>query len=178
VRIPGWARGEPVPGDLYRFQKPTEKKPALKVNGKSLALRLEKGYVPITRIWRSGDVIELNLPMPIRRIVSHPEVKENVGKGALQRGPIVYCAEGIDNQGRALNILIPYDVNLASEYLRDFLGGVVVLKGWAFAMEREGDKISPIKQAFQAIPYCIWSNRGVGEMAVWLWRDVDRVKLN
>jgi len=178
VRIPGWARNEPAPSDLYRFQNQSERAPELNINGRPVALRLEQGFVPITRAWRTGDTIELLLPMPIRRIISHSLVKDNIGKVALQRGPIVYCAEGVDNQGKALNILVPDDAPLYPVYRQDFLGGVTVITGQAFALHERDNRMVQRKLAFQAIPYCVWSNRGANEMAVWLWRDIDKATLN
>ncbi len=178
VRVPGWARNEAVPSDLYRFRDPCEAAPELAVNQQAVAVRLEKGFVPITRTWRSGDRIDLALPMSVRRVVSHPLIQTNAGKIALQRGPIVYCAEGIDHQGRALNLLVPDDAHLTWAYRRDLLGGVGVIEGKVFALEQEGNGLVQRERILKAIPYCVWSNRGAGEMAVWLWYDFDKVTLD
>ena len=139
---------------------------------------LKKGFVQIRRQWKRGDVVELNLPMPIRRLVSHPNVRENLGKVALQRGPIVYCAEWVDNNGRALNLLLPDSVELKHRREKDMLGGVVVLEGESLGLEvDQAGGIVKHEQMFRAIPHYAWSNRGVGEMAVWLWTDIEKVKL-
>src|SRR5262249_6711792 len=99
VRIPGWARNEPIPNDLYRYADKNGAAATLKVNGKPETVKLDKGYVALARTWKKGDVIELNLPMPVRRVVANDNVKADAGRVALQRGPIVYAAEFVDNPG-------------------------------------------------------------------------------
>jgi DUF1680 family protein len=162
VRIPGWARNEPVPGDLYRFANAAADAPKLTVNGQPVALRsvLTNGFARLTRAWRSGDVIELDLPMPVRRVVAHPNVKDCVSKVAFQRGPIVYCFEGADHGGRVLDLAMPADAVFALRRRDDLLGGTTVLEG---ELIRAGERIRAT-----AIPYHLWSNRGAGEMVVWL----------
>ena len=100
MRIPGWARKEPVPGDLYRFLD-TAPPATLKVNGAPVPLTIDKGYVRLSRAWQRGDTIELDLPMPVRRVVAHEKVTDDAGRVALQRGPIVYAAEWPDNPAAA-----------------------------------------------------------------------------
>jgi DUF1680 family protein len=149
-----------------------DEKPILKVNGFVVALDLDKGYARIKRAWEKGDVIELNLPMPVRRVATHAAVKEDAGKVALQRGPIVFCAEGLDNGGRALNLILPDAAKVSAEFRPDLLKGVVVLKGKALAEAKSVDgKIASTKeQDFLAIPYYAWANRGASEMKVWFPR--------
>jgi len=163
---------QPVPSDLYKFLDKNDEKPTLKVNGSVVALDLDKGYARIKRGWKRGDVIELDLPMPVRRVVAHAAVNEDAGKVALQRGPIVFCAEGPDNGGRALNLILLDDGKISAEFRPDLLKGVVVLKGKALAAARSGDsKIDSTKeQDFLAIPYYAWANRGASEMKVWFPR--------
>jgi DUF1680 family protein/galactose mutarotase-like enzyme len=179
VRIPGWAMGMPVSSDLYSYldDQPQSEETAgieLMVNGEPVALRLEEGFARLRRTWRAGDTIELDLPMPVRRVISHPKVKENEGLVALERGPIVYCAEFVDNGGRISNLLLPDDSEFTAEHRPDLLGGVTVLRGRVLAGtaggKDESGAIEPID--FTAIPYYAWSHRGVGEMAVWLPRAV------
>jgi len=159
ARIPGWARNEPVPTDLYRFGDKFEGKPTLKVNGAPLAIDLVEGYARIRRVWAIGDILDLELPMPVRRVVAHPAVKADEGRVALQRGPVVYCAEGADNGGRVLDLAIPDEAGFTAKFDPALLDGVVVLSGsagWG----------RPVR----LIPYCAWANRGPGEMAVWFPR--------
>jgi DUF1680 family protein len=160
VRIPGWAQNRPVPGDLYHYMETYEGKPTLAVNGESMALNLVKGYAFIQRTWKKGDVIKLDLPMPVRRVKSHPNVVENTGKVALERGPLVYCVESIDHEGKALDLIMPEESEVFVEFVPDLLDGLVVIKGKAL---RNGKT-----RELTAIPYYAWSHRGVGEMTVWL----------
>ena len=173
VRIPGWALEQPVPSDLYHFIDNVDESPTLKVNGDTIPLNMDKGYVRIQRTWKGGDTIELNLPMPVRRVESHPEVKENTGKIALIRGPMVYCAEWPDNSGYVSNLVLPDDTLLSTEHRDDLLNGVTVIKGQALALHGTADESSDRRetQAFTAIPYYAWAHRGPGEMSVWISRE-------
>ena len=155
LRIPGWVQGKPVPGDLYRYVDDTPGTIELTVNGEAQPVKIEEGYIHLTREWHSGDSLSLNLPMPIRRVIAHPNVPDLVGKVALERGPLVYAAEGVDNGGQVLNQVITDQMPLNSEHRPDLLGGVTIITG----------------EDFLAIPYYAWSHRGVGEMAIWFNRS-------
>ena len=174
VRVPGWARNEPVPTDLYRFADQNNDKPGLKVNGAGVALDMDKGYARIRRIWKKGDTVELNLPMPVRRVAANDAVKEDAGKIALQRGPLVFCAEGADNGGKALGLGIPDGAVFKAEFRPNLLKGVVVIKGKAVALAKAADgRITSEKERdVLFVPYYAWANRGAGEMAVWLPRII------
>ncbi len=179
VRIPGWARNEAAPSDLYRFQDNVNEPVVLKVNGKPVTLKLEKGYASLNRTWNPGDVIELALPMPIRRIVANDLVEADRGRAALQRGPLVYCAEWPDyTGGRVRNLMLPAGAKLTAEFRSGLLGGVSVIKGKAFALASDAEgKVIRTEQDFTAIPYYAWANRGSGEMIVWLPLSESSVKL-
>ena len=158
VRIPSWARGEAVPGGLYRFTDRVTDAPALTVNGRQIPATLEHGFVKVSRAWQKGDIVELNLPMPVRQVTAHEAVREDIGRVALQRGPLVHCAEWPDNGGHALNIVLPAKAALKSSFNPKLLGGIGVVEG--------------VEQSkLVAVPYYAWSNRGPGEMQVWLPRD-------
>src|SRR5207244_3420977 len=130
VRIPGWAREEPVPGDLYRFGDKPSPQPTLKVNGSPVALTVANGYVAVKRTWKAGDAIDLDLPMPVRRIVAHDKVAADRDRVALQRGPIVYAAEWPDNpNGKVRNIVLPDANAMTTEFRADLLNGVSIVKG-------------------------------------------------
>jgi len=165
VRIPGWARNEPVPSDLYRFLNESPEKVTLKVNGESVDLDINKGFASISRRWERGDIIELGLPMPIRRVVSHPNVKDNAGRTAIQRGPVVYCLEGVDNPQGVSKLVLPPDAKLHTECHGDLLGGIVTLKGQGKMPQKSVEVV--------AIPYYAWAHRGKSEMAVWLPRSAE-----
>jgi uncharacterized protein len=155
LRIPGWCKG----------------KPEVSVNGEKLSdLETQDGYLYIGPTWKSGDVVRLHLPMPVERVYADPHVKADVGRVALQRGPVVYCLEGVDNGGRVRNLVLPKDAKLTASFDKDLLGGVVVVKGEAQAVTSVGDdgKLTVKPTSFVAIPYCTWDNRKPGPMVVWL----------
>ncbi|MGO9009465.1 MAG: glycoside hydrolase family 127 protein [Bryobacteraceae bacterium] len=170
VRIPGWARNQPVPTDLYRFAGQSAEQPTLKVNGATVPIRLDKGYVAITRTWAAGDTIELNLPMPVRRVVANPQVAADRGRVALQRGPIVFAAEWADNPGgHVRNLMLPDQAPLRAEFRPTLLKGVEVVKarGVVLSRDEKGNLISTPEE-ITFIPYCTWANRGPGQMMVWI----------
>lgn len=170
VRIPGWARNEAVPGGLYRFAQKLDDAPTLTVNGNSVPLNPEKGYVTISREWKRGDVIELTLPMPVRRVVANSEVAADRGRVAIQRGPIVFAAEWRDNpDGKVRNLLLPDDSKLTAEFQPNLLNGVEVVKARveAFSHDASG-KVIRTQQELTEIPYYAWANRGPGQMTVWI----------
>ena len=179
VRIPGWTQDQPMPGDLYSYMEKSEERVSLKVNGQPLKLKVEKGFARIEREWKDGDVIELDLPMPVRKVLAHRNVLTDQGRIALERGPLVYCAEGADNDGNVLNLLVHDDAEFTSEYRNDLLKGVVVITGKVLALNRGGDKKSVEQERHElvAIPYYTWANRGEGEMAVWLARQENKANL-
>jgi len=169
VRIPGWAMNQPVPSDLYTFHKALDQQAGLKVNDNRVSLNLERGFARIERKWQKGDTIELNMPMPVRRVIAHPNVKANRDKVALQRGPVVFCLEGQDNDGKVLNLVIPDDAKLETEYMPELLNGVMIITGKANVAKRtmNGDIVSTGEKQFTAIPYYAWAHRGRGQMTVW-----------
>ena len=171
VRIPGWAREEPVPGDLYRFLD-TAPPATLKVNGVAVPLAIDKGFVRISRAWQRGDTIDLDLPMPVRRVVANEKVADDAGRVALQRGPIVYAAEWPDHPGgRVRNLVLPDASSLTSQFLPTLLNGVTVVRGRARALAADGrGGVTATDLPLIAIPYATWANRGPGEMIVWLPR--------
>ena len=134
LRVPGWCDGASFSHD-----------------GRTNTGVAGGSYITISNV-PAGHVIELDLPMPIQRVKPDPRVKDNVGRVAIQRGPIIYCAEGVDNNGAAMNLKLPSDVELVAEHRADLLGGVTVIKA--------GD--------VTLVPYHAWDNRAAGEMSVWL----------
>lgn len=175
VRIPGWTRNEPVPSALYRYTDRDGSSASLTVNGRTIRAATDRGYARIERTWRKGDVIELRLPMPVRRVVANDAVREDRGMVALERGPLVYCVEWPDNGGHALNVILPDGTRLESEWRKELLGGTQAIVGRAAAVYRAAHGVSTEERSHDlvAIPYHRWSNRGMGEMAVWLPRAAD-----
>jgi DUF1680 family protein len=177
VRIPGWARNEPVPGGLYRFLDKSDDKPSLKVNGKSAQLELSAGYARIRRAWKLGDMVELTLPTPVRRVVADPRVEADAGMVALERGPLVFCVEGVDNGGNVLDLVVPDSAKLKALFRPDILNGVQVVTGPATVYAAVEDGKPEVKNLeFLAIPYYAWANRGASEMTVWLPRARGAIK--
>ena len=170
VRIPGWARNEPVPSDLYRFTDKSGAAATLRVNGKAVPLQVDKGYVTLTREWKKGDTIDLNLPMSVRRVAANEQVADDRGRVSLQRGPVVYAAEWVDSpSGKVRNLMLPDGAILRAQPRPDLLNGVTVIKGHAVALSRdERGRVHKSPQDFTAIPYYAWANRGKGQMMVWI----------
>ena len=168
LRIPGWAQGKPVPSHLYRYLNPQPGQIILQLNNHSLPVKIEKGYIRLTREWDPGDTIQLILPLFPRRVIAHEKVAADHGRVAIEYGPLVYCAEGIDNGGKALNLVLPDQVPLKAEFRADFLNGEVVIYNELTTKGLKGRKNDPHR--IFLIPYCTWANRKPGEMAVWLQR--------
>ena len=179
VRIPGWARNEEIPSDLYSFKSTSDKKATILVNGKPVDYTMKDGYAVLSRTWKKGDQLEVQLPMEIRRVIASDKVIYDKGKVALQRGPLMYCAEWVDNNGKASNIIVPNDAHFTTEYNPDLLNGVVVLESKvpAVHVDDNGEDISTKEQTFKAIPYYGWANRGKGEMQLWFPEKVQNVQL-
>jgi len=151
LRIPGWARNQTVASDLFRFADDQQDQPILRVNGLEKKITHELGYVILSGTWKQGDEISLNIPMEDRIVVANDKVEAKKGLMSIQHGPIVYCAEQIDNQE---DVLLA-EVDLKSEFTPSFkpelLGGVNVLEG----------------SELNLVPYYAWANRGAGKMNVW-----------
>lgn len=168
LRIPGWARNEAIPGNLYNFIDPYDEKPTIKVNQEVVEYSLSKGYAKIAREWKKGDLIELSLPMPVRKIVSHDNVSENMGKMCIQKGPLVYAAEGADNNGKVRNLLLREETGFQQEQKDDLIDGITILKTQAVSLgEKEPGKIQKERKNVTLIPYYAWAHRGSNEMVVW-----------
>ncbi|MHC4742780.1 MAG: glycoside hydrolase family 127 protein [Planctomycetota bacterium] len=163
LRIPGWATRGPVPGDLYRFANSEVHKIDLKVNRRSVEIAHQQdGYIHLKSLWKQGDTVQLNIPMPIRRIYAHKKIEADKGRVALMRGPIIYCIEAADNPDLdILNAALPRDSRLNAEHHEQLLGGVTIIKGKALDASRR-----PV--TLTAIPYYAWTNREKGPMAVWI----------
>ena len=164
IRIPGWARAEAIPSDLYAFQNKSAAKISLKLNGKAVAYKVENGYAVINRQWKKGDNIQLNLPMEVKKVIANKALVDDKGKTALQRGPIIYCAEWKDNGGTVSNLAIPANAAFKPVTEPNLLNGVTVLKGEILS-KTKGEAAKKVE--LTAIPYYSWANRGKGEMTVW-----------
>ena len=150
----------------------------LAVNGVAQAVvaLTQDGYARLKRTWRDGDRVTLHLPMPVERVYAHPLVWENVGKVALQRGPLVYCLEEVDNGGHLAEITLPRDAPLEARWSPEIAGGVMTVhaEGVRRALAGRGEALyarqpgGSVPCEIAAVPYYAWANRTPGEMAVWI----------
>ncbi|MBZ9701949.1 MULTISPECIES: glycoside hydrolase family 127 protein [unclassified Mesorhizobium] len=161
LRVPAWSAGA-----------------ALKVNGETVKLEdvTSDGYAAIRRTWKKGDSVRLDLEMPIERLYANPQVRQDAGRVALSRGPLIYCVEATDNDGSLHRIALPRTASIEAHDEPDLLGGVVALSTTALADTDEGwqnglyrtDPPAARQTRLTAIPYFAWDNREPGEMLVWL----------
>lgn len=175
LRVPGWATGEAVSTDLYRYTVTSAKTPRLTVNGQEVKTEKVQGFVGVKRLWKRGDVVAWELPMPVRRVVAHDKVLADAGRVALERGPLVYCVEGADQNGRVRQLVLPDDAAMEAVPRPSLLGGVQVLCGRASeAYRREDGSVALRPVDMTAVPYQVWCLRGHNPMEVWLPRTVDQ----
>jgi DUF1680 family protein len=166
IRIPGWVKNEAIPSHLYSFQDTKNAAVKITLNGKPVKYAMENGYAVINRTWNKNDQLSVDLPMPVRKVTASSALAEDAGKVALQRGPMMYCAEWKDNDGKVSNLVIPKGTELKPVYEKDLLNGLTILKGVALKADSTDKKKLETVQ-FTAIPYYSWANRGKGEMMVW-----------
>ena len=183
LRIPGWATDTPQPGsDLYTFTSKASASSGIqiKINGTDIGtVEIENGYATINRKWKAGDEVELNLPMDIKRVEANEKVEADRGLRAIQRGPIVFCLEGVDQpDSRVFNKYIPDDAPMTFNFNSSLLNGIGEITGPAFAVSQgANDRLIEEETSFRAIPYSVWNNRGKSEMCVWIPAGADRVEL-
>jgi uncharacterized protein len=162
LRIPGWCRDYKVA-----------------INGETVEAAPNNGYVHVKRTWANGDTVTLSLNMPVERMASHPDVRMNAGQIALQRGPVVYCLEEVDNGPRLANVVIPPDSELTATFDPSLFGGITVITGeamriepanWSQELYQPQSRVNYTPKPFtlRAIPYHLWANRQPGEMRVWI----------
>ena len=171
LRIPGWVVNEAIPGNLYRFTDSNDESYKILVNGASCNFDIENGYARIERKWRKGDSILIDFPMPVRKVIADERISDNRGRIAVQRGPVIYCAEWPDNNnGNILNLLIDDNAPLTTEYLPELLEGVQVVRttGYQTVKKDKGRIEKSDPETVTLIPYAYWNNRGPGQMMVWL----------
>lgn len=181
VRVPGWSKAQPVPGDTYfaNFSVIQSLLP-VKVNGKDISYEMADGYIVIDREWKKGDVVEWEFNMTPHLVTSRKEIKQNEGRVAIERGPLVYCVEGADNNGKAWNILVPENTEFAPAKQSVQDEPIVALQATVpvVVVNDDGTSIRTEKKQITAIPYYTWANRGKNEMQVWLPTKIKDVKIN
>ncbi len=166
LRIPGWARNQVAPEGLYSYVARSDARAAVSINGQHLSSAPDaKGYVSATRLWKNGDRIDVELPIDARCVTADERVKENRGRIAVERGPILYCAESHDVQGgQPLTLLVDPNRELKSDVDPAFFNGCTVLRGEI----RDVANAPSSAHAVTLLPYHLWANRAPAEMTVWL----------
>jgi len=166
LRIPGWTHERPVPSSLYAYTDRRDSPVAIDINGSRVSAAPDAmGYVSLDREWKNGDVVRVVLPVEVRRVVADQRVTHDRRRVAIERGPIVYCAEWPDaDGGRVLDLQIDPDAKLTSSTDGRLDGGVAVVQTQARSLTKPAAPAKPLT----LVPYYLWANRGAGEMAVWL----------
>lgn len=177
IRIPGWLTGQVVPGNLYTYADRKQLTFTVKVNGVVENVQLEKGYVTINRWWKKGDVVDVHFDMEPRVVKANPLVAANRGKIAVERGPLVYCAEWPDNDFSVFSLILNKKPVFDVVEKPDLLYGITQLKTNAQILSyNESGKIIANDVELTLIPYYAWAHRGNGEMAVWLPIDLNATR--
>jgi hypothetical protein len=179
LRIPGWAMNEAIPSGLYKFLNNYDEPVKLSVNGEPVTLNPKDGYAIIDRTWKKGDKVSIEFPMTVRTITADSRIKDDNGKIAIQRGPVIYCAEWPDNnKGNILDLVINKKSEFTSEFVPELLGGTEIIKttGHQVARMLNGKIESKPEEPVTFIPYALWNNRGPGQMMVWIPTEEQNAK--
>ncbi|HRZ97812.1 MAG TPA: glycoside hydrolase family 127 protein [Paludibacter sp.] len=177
IRIPGWVQGQVVPGNLYSFNDKKTLSYNIKVNGQAVTSQIDKGYFSINRTWKKGDVVEIHFDMEPRTVKANPLVAADRGKIAVERGPVVYCAEWPDNNFSVLSVVMNRKPVFEVEKKPDLLFGITQLKTDAQVLSYNAQgKIAASDVTLTMIPYYAWAHRGNGEMAVWLPNELSATR--
>lgn len=169
IRIPGWVRNEVVPSDLYAYADEDSASYSIKVNGQKVYADLQNGYFSIQRKWKRGDCVDINFDMNVRMVRANENVIADCGRMAIERGPIVYCAEWPDNDFNVLNVLLNPTAKFQVIKKKDLLCGINQIQTQAQSLEYDkSGRLLVTDHTLTLIPYYAWAHRGAGEMAVWL----------
>lgn len=176
LRIPGWARNEAIPGGLYRFTNKSADSVTLSVNSLPVKYEVVNGYADIQRKWMKGDKVELYFPMPVRTVEADKRVREDIGKFAVQRGPVIYCAEWPDNKdSKVLNLVANKEPLFTAQYAGGLMDGTETIRtsGNQARKTLDGKTDTLDSEQITLIPYAYWNNRGPGQMIVWLPSNIE-----
>jgi DUF1680 family protein len=179
LRIPGWVQGNPVPSALYTYENSAPSRWSVKVGRTRVPAELVQGFLVIRRTWKAGDVVTIDFPMPVRRVRGHVAIKATEGRVALERGPVVYCLEGVDNEGAVSDAVLPPQAVVKPLHRKDVLGGATLLQisGAQRVVRREDGQLVDRTVPLTAIPYHLWNNRGLSPMQVWLPRTPEKARV-
>jgi len=177
IRIPGWLHDEPTPSDLYSYADDKTLQYSLKINGVASDVVSEDNYITIDRAWKKGDRIDLHFDMEPRIVEANYHVEADRGKVAVERGPLVYCAEWPDNEFSVLSALTSRKPEFKVEKKPDLLYGINEIKTDAQLLAyNEKGLLQTRDVTLTMIPYYAWAHRGSGEMAVWLPQDLSAAR--
>ena len=181
VRIPGWAVNKPVESDLYSYTNPTTTPVVIKINGEEIDYSVHDGYALLQKNWQEGDEVSLSLPMDIHQVVSNANLKTNEGLCAYERGPLVYCAEGIDNGGKLDNLFIEEGANGVSATAPTtltslFKGGIQRIRMSGKSATLNGDEVTTTSKNIFLIPYFARAHRAASSMLVWIPIDASKME--
>ncbi|HVX25376.1 MAG TPA: beta-L-arabinofuranosidase domain-containing protein [Parafilimonas sp.] len=181
VRIPGWTQNDIVDGNLYFVSNNIQKQtPQFFVNGKAVDFKQQNGYAIISNKWKKGDVISFEYAMPVLEVNSKKEVLYDDDRIALQRGPIVYCVEGADNNKEAWNFTVNPSATMQPTDYKVLDEPVVAIQTTANVVQpsADGSSLQTTEKTITAIPYYTWCNRGKNQMQVWLPTKMKEIKVN
>lgn len=168
VRIPGWVRGEVVPSTLYSYVDDVKTGWKVTVNGQDVAGTLQNGYLVIDRKWKKGDTVQIHFDMEARNVKANEKVIDDRGRIAVERGPLVYCAETADNKFDLFHFVMPEKPALTLENRPDLINGINTLSASGQVLTTDKDGRVTVKDArLTLVPYYAWNHRGTGQMAVW-----------
>ena len=174
VRIPGWVRGQVVPSDLYAYSDGKRLKYTVKVNGEAVQNELKDGYFCIDRRWKKGDKVEVHLDMEPRTVKASNKVEADRGRIAVERGPIVYCAEFPDNNFDIFSVFMNRNPKFEVVEKPDLLYGINQLKTDAQTLGYDDQgRLTTTDVSLTLIPYYAWAHRGSGAMEVWLPQELS-----
>ena len=177
VRIPGWVRNQVVPSDLYTYSDNVRLGYSVKVNGEEVKSELKDGYFCIDRKWKKGDKVEVHFDMEPRTVKAHDNVEADKGRVAVERGPVVYCAEWPDNNFDVLSAYMNQNPKFEVEFQKDMLYGINTLKTDAQVLEFGKDgRLTTKDVKMTMIPYYAWAHRGRGNMSVWIAQDLEAAR--
>jgi hypothetical protein len=186
IRVPGWYRNILAPGGLYSLKEEGDDgvtdffDPTITINGKNYNYTYENGYIVVEKEWEKENWVEFEIPFAVKLVSSRTELKQNSNRIAIQQGPLVYCIEGADNDGKAWNVVVPentkfetIDYQVQDENVKALTAEVPVV-----TVAEDGLSLKTEKKKIIAIPYYTWANRGKNEMQVWLPTKITDIKLN
>ena len=181
VRIPGWAVNKPVESDLYAYANPTTTPVVIKLNGEALAYTVQDGYAVLQNDWKVGDEVSLSLPMDIHQVVSNENLKTNKGLCSYERGPLVYCAEGVDNSGKLDNLFIPIGASGSSASAPTaltslFKGGMQQLRMNGKSGTLNDTEVVTADKVIRLVPYFARAHRSASPMLVWIPTDESKMQ--